>query len=308
MKRRSFLAGAMALPLFAPHRALAQDAIPARKLDRLCLSSSSYRANYDGRFSDSNAMPRLSHVTFPRFVRDNFGMHRVELWDQQFGPEGHTEQQCKLVRAAADAAGVAIMSVEVEDLPNLGQTDKAAREEALVELKAWLDKGKILGTQAIRVNVSRRNDPVDIAVATDTLRQGADYARSIGLHLMLENHGGLTASIPAMIDMIKKVNSDYLRIEVDWGAWTPEPGGGPDDRYAALQSAMPYVFMVSAKGEIFDETTYRHTSFDLARIVKNAEAGGFRGIYSLELYATPAPKDTARAVRSMMKVVTDNMV
>lgn len=309
IKRRSFLAGVGALAALLPARSRTADAqadgaaIPARKLERLALSSSSYRANYDDpRFAVAAAMPRLSHLTFPAFVKERFGMRRVELWDQQFGPQGHTAEQCKLIRAAADQAGVSIVSVEVEDLPGLGQSDKAARAKALDECKVWLDKGRILGAGSIRVNVSRRNDPVDVDAAVETLRAAAGYARSIGLHLLLENHGGYTASIPAMIALVKSVNDDHLRIELDWGAWS-----APGDRYADLQSAMPYVYLVSSKGEIFDETTYEHTSYDIGRIVRNAEAGGFRGVYSIELYATPAPRDTERAVRSMMKTIADNM-
>jgi sugar phosphate isomerase/epimerase len=308
MRRRSFLAGAgaIAVPLLATSGARAAAAgegeIPARKLERLAISSSTYRANYDGRQSVPSAMPRLSHLTFPGYVREQFGIRKVELWDQQFGPEGHTEEQCRLVRAAADAAGVSIVSVEVEDMPRLDQTDPAAHADAIAQLKAWLDKGRILGCTSMRFNVTRGRDPANVDAAIDTLRQGARYGRSVGVRVLLENHGGYTASIPDMISLVRAVNDDFCRIEIDWGAWKP-----PGDRYEALQSAMPYVQIVSAKGELFDEATYQHTSYDVGRIVRNAEAGGYRGVYSIELYNNPAPKDTDRAVRSFMKVITDNM-
>jgi sugar phosphate isomerase/epimerase len=307
MRRRSFLAAggaaALALPASRALGAAGPDAaIPARKLARLALSSSSYRANYDGRFAVETAQPRLSHLTFPAFVREQFGLRQVELWDQQFGPEGHTPERCRQVRAAADAAGVSIVSVEVEDLPNLGQADKAARAEALAACKTWLDKGKVLGAGAIRVNVSRRQDPVDVDAAVETLRAAADHGRQLGVRVLLENHGGYTARIPDLIALVRAVNHPFCRIEIDWGAWSP-----PGDRYADIQSAMPLAHMVSAKGEIFDEATYAHATFDIARLVRNAEAGGFRGVYSIELYATPAPKDTDRAVRSFIRTIADNM-
>jgi len=302
MKRRTFLHGAAALPLAAlAGPAFAQAAIPRRKLDRLSLSSSTYRANYDGR-RPATATPHLSHTSFPQFVKDRFGLHQIELWDQQFGPDGATVEACRQVRAAADAAGVSILSVEVESLPNLGPADPAAQAEAVAAVRAWLDKGRILGARSIRVNVSRRDDPVDMAAAVRTLRAGADYGRSIGLRLLLENHGGVTASIPTMIALVKAVNHPYCRIEVDWGAWSP-----PGDRYADIKAAMPLVYIVSAKGEVFDEATYEHTSFDIARLVREAESTGYRGVYSIELYGTPPPQDTDRAVRSFIKIITDNM-
>ena len=51
----------------------------------------------------------------------------------------------------------------------------------------------------------------------------------------------------------------------------------------------------------------KYAVYDIGRLVRNAEAGGFRGVYSVELWATPAPKDTDRAVRSFIKTITDNM-
>ena len=103
MRRRSFLAGA-GIILGLPANALAAAGdlkIPLRKLERLALSSSSYRANYDGRYAVATATPRLSHESFPGFVRQTFGLRHVELWDQQFGPGGATFEACHAVRSAA---------------------------------------------------------------------------------------------------------------------------------------------------------------------------------------------------------------
>lgn len=299
MRRRSFLVGAGAA--LAASSASAQ--VPARKLERLSLSTSSYRANYDGwRYAVETAQPRLSHLTFPAYTRDRFGMRKVELWDQQFGPDGHTPENCRKVRAAADAAGVSIVNIEVEDLPNLGQADPVARAAALTALKAWLDKGRILGAGSIRVNVSRGDAPVDRGAAIETLRAGADYGRAIGVKVLLENHGGYTAKIPDLVSLVKAVDHDHCRIEIDWGAWNP-----PGDRYADIRAAMPYVHIVSAKGEIFDEATYAHTPFDVGRLVREAEADGFKGLYSIELWSQQPPKDTDRAVRSYMETITAHM-
>ena len=312
MRRRSFLAGACAAaaPVLvrpcAARPATANLGIPARKLERLCLSTSSYRANYDGwRFSEPSATPRLSHLTFPGYVRERFGMRHVELWDQQFGPAGAaaaTPEQCRLVGAAAAAAGVSIASVEVESVPALDQTDPAAREAAIAACKAWLDKAKLLGAGSIRVNLNKTKGQVNMDAAVAALRAAAQYGRSIGVRVLLENHGGYTSDIHNLVTMARAVADDYCRLEVDWGEWSP-----PGDRYADIQSAMPYVHIVSAKGLTFDEATYQHVEYDIGRLVRNAEAGGFKGLYSIELWNMPAPLDTDRAVRSFMKSIADNI-
>ena len=60
----------------------------------------------------------------------------------------------------------------------------------------------------------------------------------------------------------------------------------------------------AAKGLAFDPTTYVHTSFDVARLVKDAESTGYKGVYSIELYQEPdAPADTVAAETSMIKAI-----
>ena len=306
MKRRSFLAaaGSLAAPLLLQSKALATEAaIPARKLARVALASSTYRANFDGwQHTVASARPRLDLLSLPAFVRDRWGVRQLELWGRQFGERGHTDEHYRAIRAAADAAGVSIANLQVEDLPSLNQGDAAARVQVLEACKGWMDKARILGAGSIRINVTRQAGPINLEAVVDTLRQAAAYGRTIGVRVLVENHGGYTASIPDMIALVRAVNDDYCRITIDWGAWSP-----PGDRYEAMQSAMPYVHIVSAKGTVFDENSYEHTAFDVGRLVRNAEAGGFRGLYSIELYWTPAPKDTDAAVRSHIKAITDNI-
>lgn len=308
MRRRTFIAGASStVPLLAGLPALAADgSIPARKLDRISIASSTFRAKFDGwQYSVPTEMPRLSLLTLPAYVRDRFGVRKLELWGRQFGAEGHTEEHYRKIRAAADAAGVSIVNLQVEDLPSLNAGDEAARAEVLAALKVWLDKAKILGAGSIRINVTRQAGPINLEAVIALLRAGAAYGRSIGVRILLENHGGYTQIIPDLISLVKAVNDDFVRITIDWGAWAPP--GPPNDRYEAMQSAMPLVHIVSAKGSEFDPVTYEHTTFDVARLVRNAEAGGFRGVYSIEFFGNNPPKDTDAAVRRFIKTITDNM-
>lgn len=304
MDRRMFLAASSmaALASLKAVPALAQGAVPARKLARLSVSSSSYRANYEGRFNVATATPKLTHRTFPAYIKQKFGISKVELWDQQFGPAGHSFGECRAIRAAADAAGVQVVSVEVEDMARIDATDADDRAQAVAEGKVWLDKAKVLGCTSMRFNVNRSRGEVNQAAAVEVLRQMADYARKLGVIVLLENHGGATSTIPNLITMVKAVNHPFVKAEPDWGAWSP-----PGDRYEAMKSAMAVAQIVSAKGLVFDPETYAHTSYDVARLVKDAESTGFKGVYSIELYNNPAPADTDRAVASFVKTITDNM-
>src|SRR5215467_3753712 len=85
MDRRSFImattltgAGGLAIPFL---RGQSDSGISKRKLERMAISSSSYRANYDGlNTSIPTVMPRLSHLTFAKYVKERFGITQIELW------------------------------------------------------------------------------------------------------------------------------------------------------------------------------------------------------------------------------------
>lgn len=304
MHRRHFLAGATALGIgIPPGDVAAADAMDAGKLARFSVSSSTYRAHYDGRFSAATALPRLSHRTLPAHVKLSFGISRIELWDQQFGPAGHSFAECRAIRAAADAAGVQVVSVEVEDMPRLDAPDPDDRAQAVAEGKVWLEKAHVLGCTSMRFNVNRsRAEEINREAAIAVLSRLADHGRRLGVVVLLENHGGATSTIPNLIALVKDVEHPFVKAEPDWGAWTP-----PGDRYEAMKSAMGVAHIVSAKGQMFDPETYAHTSFDVARLVRDAESIGFRGVYSIELYNNPAPADTDRAVESMIRTIASEM-
>ncbi len=305
MRRRDVLKAAGAALLAS---AAGRAAVPPDRLARLALSSSTFRAQYDGRFSVATALPRLSHRTLPAYARQRFGISRIELWDQQFGPEGHSFAECRAIRAAADAAGVQVVSVEVEDMPPLDAADADDRAQAVAEGRVWLDKARVLGCTSMRFNVNRsRTAAINRDAAISVLRALADHGQRLGVVVLLENHGGATANIATMIDLVRAVNHRFLKAEPDWGAWAPASGDGQADRYQAMQAAMAVAHIVSAKGQAFDPDTYAHTSFDVPRLVREAEATGYRGVYSIELYNTPAPADTARAVDWMIAAITGAM-
>jgi sugar phosphate isomerase/epimerase len=307
MDRRGFVAaGAAAAWGMLAGRLVAVTPAPrstgADRLGRIAISTSTYRANYDGRFSTPGALPRLSHRTFPAFVKAQFGVTKVELWDQQFGPAGHTFEECRAIRAAADAAGVQVISVEVEDMPRIDARDPDDQSQTLAEGIVWIEKARVLGCTSLRFNVNRVNGEVNREPALSVLRRLADHGRRRGIVVLLENHGGATAAVSDLVALVGAAAHPNLRAELDWGAWSP-----PGDRYEAMRAAMPVTHIVSAKGLVFDPDTYAHTSYDVPRLVREAEATGFRGVYSVELYNTPAPADTNRAVAAFISAITGAM-
>ena len=120
MQRRTFIAaaGASVLPLLGGGLALgtgkAMAAIPQAKLNRISIAGSVFKAHFDNwEYAIPTAKPRLSITQYPGFIREQFGVRHVELWQRQFFPDGLADGNFATVRAAADAAGVAISNLQV---------------------------------------------------------------------------------------------------------------------------------------------------------------------------------------------------
>jgi hypothetical protein len=109
MQRRTFIAaaGASILPLLGGDLALstgkAMAAIPQAKLDRISIAGSVFKAHFDNwEYAIPTAKPRLSITQYPGFIREQFGVRHVELWQRQFFPDGLADGNFATVRAAAD--------------------------------------------------------------------------------------------------------------------------------------------------------------------------------------------------------------
>ena len=76
---------------------------------------------------------------------------------------------------------------------------------------------------------------------------------------------------------------------------------------AFLGQLFPTAALISAKGMVFD-ADYRHLSYDVGACTRAAEAAGFRGVYSVELWAPDYfPPDPFRAARTMLDEIASNL-
>lgn len=309
MDRRTFIAasGATLLPVMAgcAPRTFAPGAasIAPAKLERIAVTGTVFRANFDNwEHSRADVLPRIGLLDYPAFIRDRFGVRNLELWSPQIALLGESDDDYRRVRDAVDAAGMHIVNLQVEGTPSLNADTPADRDMVVRSISSWLDKAHLLGAGAARVNVTRQTGPIKLPAVIDVLRRAADYGQSIGVRVLIENHGGYTASIPDMVALVREVDHDFCQITIDWGDWNP-----PGDRYEAMQSAMPYTHIVSAKGYEFDPATYEHSAYNVGQLVRNAEAGGFQGVYSIDFWGPKPPQDTERALDLFIRTITDNL-
>jgi sugar phosphate isomerase/epimerase len=312
-RRELILAGAAGLSLSGRHALGATK--PSSKYARLGATTVCFRDRFPIVQVDQlgGARPEMfgSHssggirlIDAPKFMRDSLGLHNVELWNLQF--EELSLDYCRRLKQAAQAVGSRIINIQVDGDYDLSASDPAVRAKGLVYAKGWMDRAKAAGAPTMRANfgppVGKGEFPLDTVV--QSFRELAAYGKSIGVKILAENHTGFSNKIDNVVSVLKAVNDPNCRAIADWGN-TPEPD--QQTRITDLAKLDPYLALVSAKGLHFDEA-WRHVDYDIGALTRATEAGGFHGIYSVELWVTDKlPADPVEAAKSVRDTIAANL-
>jgi sugar phosphate isomerase/epimerase len=317
MNRRRFLQhGARALaaaPFFpidgtftrAAGQVAAEQALPAAVLNRIGITTVCFRERFPATRTKGAPAPAggdLTLLTAPKTIADQLGLHNVEIWSAQFADT--SLDYCRQVKAAAAAAGSKIIDIQVDGPENLSDPDEAKRTASIATIKQWMDRAAAVGAPRMRANTGGgKPEAWDVKRTADSFRQLADYGKSIGVKILIENHIGYSADIDKVVELVTAVNHPNCGVISDWGN---TPSSSPADRVAGLSKLFPHLELVSAKELDFDESN-KHVSYDIVPLIKATEASGFKGIYSIEFYSNRPPKDVVGAARDMMQTIAANI-
>jgi len=152
------------------------------------------------------------------------------------------------------------------------------RDRQIGLVRRWVDACVDLGGGSVRVFAGPAPTGVEEATArrwaAEALADCAAYAADRGIFLALENHGGLTATPEGLLDLLERVPSEWLGVELDTGNFATS------DPYADLSACAPYAISVHVKTEIapggVPETA------DFVRIAETLRTAGYRGYLHLE--------------------------
>lgn len=301
IERRTFLSGASAaLVAGCAHR-------QSTARERIGLTTVGFRE----RFAQTAANPAaadLDALRWPAYVRETFGVSYAEFWSRHLGDLSIAG--CQRLRNAASDAGVAIINIQLDPFPqdevDMAAADQAVRLADIDTVKAWMDRSRACGAPFLRANTDKHTEgrAFDVNVIADSFRRLAEHGQSIGVTILVENHGGYSRDIRNVEAVVRAVDHPFCRALPDWGN---SPGATTQERIASLAPLAPYAALVSAKGRTFDEATWTHRDYDVAAMTEAFERDGYTGVYSVELYAEPGPSDPVAAARSMIAGVREGI-
>lgn len=192
------------------------------------------------------------------------------------------------LKRAAYKAGIEIYSISVRT--ELTKPAGPTREQALVDLKKWVDVAAKLGAGHIRVfggAIPKTSTEEESAGwVAETLGPAGEYAGQHGIILGLENHGGVTDRAETIVKIVKKVNSPWVGINLDTANFKTKI-------YEQIEMIAPHAVNVQVKAMVRDENGPAPSDWD--RVAKMLVANQYRGYLALEyeekapaLEATPA--------------------
>jgi sugar phosphate isomerase/epimerase len=195
------------------------------------------------------------------------------------------------LRRLAYKNSVELYSISVRT--NMCQPTAELRQKEFTTLKGWVDVAHELGAGHIRVfgGTVPKGETEDHAASwvVEILNYAAEYAGSKGVILGLENHGGITAKASRIVDIVKRVNSPWVAVNLDTGNFD-------ENAYEQIAAILPYSANVQFKTEIRVEGGKRVPS-DWNRLTKMLADGGYRGYMALEY---EGKEDAATAVPPLL--------
>jgi len=198
-------------------------------------------------------------LEFGRFVRERYGLSHVELCQMHF-PSSAKEYLDEL-RGKLAEAGCEVLNVPI-DVGNISDEDEASRRHDLENVKRWMEVAAYVGSRYARVNSGRQAEGREnLSITIASYRELAAKAAELGITVLLENHGGVSAKPNNMLRLLEGVGSERFRL-------CPDTGNFPEEvRYQALEQLLPHAALVHVKSFEFDERG-EEVRYDFPRAVR----------------------------------------
>jgi sugar phosphate isomerase/epimerase len=147
----------------------------------------------------------------------------------------------------------------------------------------------LLGASTVRVNAFGDTDrEIYRHAIIDGMSRLADYASTMNINIVIENHGLFSSDAAFIASIIREVNKPNFGSFPDFGNWCLSAKWGTTqgdcdeeyDRYQGVSELLPYAKAVSAKSYNFNEQG-EDTKIDyyrMMRLVKESSYTGYIGI------------------------------
>ncbi len=231
---------------------------------------------------------KITNLDFPEIARKEFNIGIVEYVNQFFKDKARdTTYLNELLKRCKDN-DIKNHLIMIDGEGGLGELDDVTRNKAVENHYQWVEAAKYLGCKTIRVNAFGKGTAEEVAkAAVDGLGKLGEFAATMKINVIVENHGGYSSDGQWLSGVMKQVGRNNVGTLPDLGNFClkRKPGSreciNEYDRYKGTKELMPYAKGVSAKAYDFDDNG-NVIETDYMKIFKIIKDTGFKGIVGIE--------------------------
>ena len=198
----------------------------------------------------------------------------------------------------------------VDDEGPLAAADEKARLAAVENHKKWVEAAKVLGCKTVRVNLQGEGSPDEKkAASADSLGRLGEFAETMKINIVVENHGGVTSNAAWLAGVVKQVSRPNVGTLPDFGNFCiSQPWGTTQDgcenmydRYKGVEELLPFAKGVSAKSYDFDANG-EQPLMDYKRLIGLVKASGYKGYIGIEFEGnTQSEEEGIRKTKALLE-------
>lgn len=229
-------------------------------------------------------------LTLNDFIDDcaEFGLDGTELTSYYF-PNDPSPEFLRQLKAEAFRRGLDISGTAVGNDFCFPPAERRNRE--IANVKRWIEYADMMDAPVIRIfsGTAKAGQTAADArrLAVEAIEECSTHAGKYGVFLALENHGGLTAEVDDMLEIVRDVKSPWFGVNMDTGNFHSA------DIYGDLAKIAPYSLNVQVKVTIHPAGQPAQRS-DFSRLAKILRTSGYRGYIVLEFEEAGDPRQECR--------------
>ncbi|AEL25586.1 sugar phosphate isomerase/epimerase family protein [Cyclobacterium marinum] len=221
------------------------------------------------------------------------GISAVEYVNQFFMDKAKDMAYLKEMKTRAEGEGVTSVLIMCDNEGKLGARDEAERMQTVENHKKWVEAAKFLGCHSIRVNgysfTRFSADKKDFAesqkLVADGLQSLCEFADTMGINVMIENHGGFSSDAKWLSGVIKAADHPRAGTLPDFGNFLMYREEGEKtlsyDSYKGVKQLMPYAKGVSVKPTVWDGKG-NQSQLDYEKMLSIVLKAGYHGYCGIE--------------------------
>lgn len=258
---------------------------------------------------------QMTNLDFPVKARKDFGIGIVEYVNtcfksstKDFKENGKDSAYLKELLMRCNDNGVKNHLIMCDAEGDMGDSDEKKRLQTVDNHKKWVEAAKFLGCKTIRVNAGGKGSAEEVAKnAADGLAKLSEFAATMNINVIVENHGGYSSNGEWLTGVMKAVNMKNCGTLPDFGNFCIKRDATnwrtcieEYDRYKGVKELMPFAKGVSAKSNVFDADG-NERNMDYVRLMKIVKEAGFKGIVGIEFEGEELSED--EGIKATLKLL-----